>query len=246
MIAVPSLVSAFIAGLVTFIAPCTLPLVPAYLGVLTGAGVGEARQSRRRMLRAAFLFVLGFSVVFVLLGSLAGLVGVAAAPVRLVIQRVGGVLIIVLGLSMLGVLRLPLLRRSFQARLPGLGRLPRSLRAFLFGVVLASGWTPCVGPILGTILLLGTFQQTVSQGALLLGVYSVGLAIPFLLVALFYGQATKLIARAGRVARGIEIAAGLFLVFLGVLFVTDRQTAFISGAYRLLNFINYDALYRFF
>jgi cytochrome c-type biogenesis protein len=250
MISIPSLGAAFLAGLVTFVAPCTLPLVPAYLGFLSGVITpADARRSRGRILTAAVLLVAGFSVVFVIFGSLVGLVGSTArdaALARLWIQRVGGVIIIVLGLSMLGVLRIPALQRTLRLRAPRLGRLPMGPRAFLFGVILASGWTPCVGPILGTILFLAASTATVTAGALLLTAFSVGLALPFLLVAVFYGQAARAIARLSRVTRTIEVVAGAFLVFLGYLFVTDRMAAFIASAYRLLDFIQYDALYRFF
>lgn len=246
MISVPSVVSAFVAGLVTFLAPCTLPLVPAYLGFLSGTAARGQLPSRRRILGVAALFILGFSIVFIVLGSLAGFLGILAGPARTVIQRIGGVVIILLGLSMLGLFRIPLFQRTVQARLPGTARLPVGLRAFLFGVILASGWTPCVGPILGAILFLAASSATVGAGATLLGVYSLGLAVPFLLAALFCGQAARVIARVAPLAKIIEIAAGLFLVFVGVLFVTNRVTAFIAGAYRALDFINYDALYRFF
>lgn len=247
MIPIPSLASAFVAGLVTFLAPCTLPLVPAYLGFLSGT-VGSPRQPRVRwrVLSAGFFLMVGFGLVFTILGSFAGFLGASAGPARLLIQRIGGVIIIVLGLSMLGVLRIPLLQRTMRPRIRGLARVPPAPRAFLFGVILASGWTPCIGPILGTVLFLAASTATTGQGAFLLAVYSVGLALPFLLVALFYSQALRAIARLGRLTKAIEIVAGVFLVFIGVLFLTGRMTAFIGSAYRTLDFINYDALYRFF
>lgn len=246
MIPIPSAAAAFLAGLVTFLAPCTLPLVPAYVGFLGGTAAGERAVSRRRILTGALLFVLGFSAVLVTLGSLAGFLGAAAGTARIVIQRVGGVIVIALGLSMLGLFRIPLFQRTVQARIPGLKRLPAGPRAFLFGVILASGWTPCVGPILGTILFLAGSTATVGTGATLLAVYAAGLAVPFLLVALFFERASRLIARVARLSRGIEVVAGLFLVMIGVLFVTDRIGFFISGTYRALDFINYDTLYNFF
>lgn len=248
MIPSPSLAAAFVAGLVTFLAPCTLPLVPAYLGFLSSTVRAGRTQShaRWRMVVSAFFLMLGFSVVFVLLGSLAGLVGVAAGPLRNVLQRVGGVIIIVFGLSLLGLLRLPFLQRTVHARIPGLKKLPAGPRAFLFGVILASGWTPCIGPILGTILFLAASTTTTIQGALLLAVYSVGLAVPFLLVAFFYSRATRFIVRIAPLTRSIEVVAGLVLMFIGFLFLTGRMTAFIGSAYRALDFINYDALYTFF
>lgn len=246
MIPIPSAAAAFLAGLVTFLAPCTLPLVPAYVGFLSGTTVGEAVVRRRRVLAAALLFVLGFSVVLVTLGSLAGLLGAAAGTARLVIQRVGGVIVILLGLGMLRIFRIGILRRTFRVRAPGIARLPPGPRAFLFGVILASGWTPCVGPILGTILFFAGSTATVGTGATLLAIYAAGLAVPFLLVALFFGQAAKIIARVSRLSRGIEIVAGLFLIFLGWLFLADRVGLFITGTYRAFDFINYDALYKFF
>ncbi|TSC73098.1 MAG: cytochrome c-type bioproteinis protein [Parcubacteria group bacterium Gr01-1014_38] len=246
MISVPLLISAFVAGVVTFLAPCTLPLVPVYLGFLSGTTAGERTPNRRRILWIALLFILGFSIVFVTLGSLAGLFGTSAGPARGFIQRVGGAVIILLGLSMLGVVRIPLLQRTMQARIPSVRRLPSGLRAFLFGVILGSGWTPCIGPILGTILFFAASTATVGTGALLLAVYSVGLSLPFLAVALFYSQAARVIARIASLTRGIEILAGVLLMFIGFLFVTDRMTVFIGASYRALDFLDYDALYRFF
>lgn len=246
MIPIPTAASAFLAGIVTFLAPCTLPLVPAYLGFLSGTTQGQPTVSRRRIVFAAVAFILGFSLVFILLGSLVGFLGSAAGNLRRVIERVGGVIILLFGLSLLGLFRIPFLHRTVQLRLGGLPRLPVGPRSFLFGVILASGWTPCIGPILGTILFLAASTTTVGSGAGLLAVFAAGLAIPFLLVALFYSQAAKVIARLTRLTRGIEIAAGLFLVFISFLFLTGRTTAFIGIAYRALDFINYDALYRFF
>lgn len=242
---IPSYAAAFVAGLVTFLAPCTLPLVPAYITFLGGAN-HRAATPRRQILWTALLFILGFSLVFMIFGGLAGFFGTVLGPARLLLQRIGGIIVIVLGLSMLGVLRLPFLQRSFQARVPGLARLPAGRRSFLFGIILGSGWTPCVGPILGTILFLAASTTTVLSGISLLAVYSLGLAVPFLIVALFYSRAAHLIARVAPLSRGIEIVAGLFLLFLGYLFLTDRMTLFIARTYQLLDFINYDALYRFF
>lgn len=246
MIPIPTAASAFLAGIVTFLAPCTLPLVPAYLGFLSSATQGQPTVSRRRIILAAVSFILGFSLVFIVLGSLVGFLGSAAGSYRRVIERVGGIFILLFGISLLGLFRIPVLQRTLQLRLGGLPRLPVGPRSFLFGVILASGWTPCIGPILGTILFLAASTTSVGSGAGLLAVYAAGLAVPFLLVALFYSQAAKVIARLARLTRGIEIVAGLFLVFIGFLFLTGRTTAFIGSAYRVLDFINYDALYQFF
>lgn len=246
MIPIPTAASAFLAGIVTFLAPCTLPLVPAYLGFLTGATQGQPTVSRRRIMLAAVSFILGFSLIFVVLGSLVGFLGSAAGNFRRVIERVGGVFILLFGLSLLGLFRIPFLQRTARLRLRGLPRLPMAPRSFLFGVILASGWTPCIGPILGTILFLAASTTSVGSGAGLLAVYAAGLAVPFLLVALFYSQAAKIISRLTSLTRGIEMVAGVFLVFLGILFLAGRMAAFIGSAYRVLDFINYDALYRFF
>lgn len=242
------IIPAFIAGLLTFLAPCTLPLVPAYLGFISGvdqdalANPQTAAAARRKIFWNGVAFILGFAFVFIAFGTLAGLVGQALVPYRLWLARIGGALIMLFGLFMLGVFKIPLL--SSDKRLPifkwlHLGKPSSSL---FIGGTFALGWTPCVGPILGSILLLAGTSGTALQGALLLSIFSLGLAIPFLIIALAFSRATKFIDASSKYLKGISVVGGLFLILLGVLLMTDNFGLTIQYGYRLLEFINYDRL----
>ena len=214
---------AFSAGLLSFVSPCVLPLVPAYLGYLGGqvASVEEGTLSRRATFLHGLFFVLGFSVIFVALGAAASGIGRLLYAYRLALMRVGGVVIVVFGLHTLGVLKIPFLyydtRRHYRPR-PELGYLSSALMGFFFG----AGWSPCVGATLGAILTLALNEATVGRGALLLFVYSMGLGIPFLLMALGVGWAAGILRRARRATRAVTIVSGLFLIVLGVLVFTNN------------------------
>ncbi len=185
-------IAAFVAGLFTFLAPCTLPLVPAYLAFISGVSLkdladdNKARAARRKILANSLLYVLGFSVVFIFFGILFGVGGESLRQYRPMLQRIGGILVIFFGLYMMKVFRLPGFqfldseRRFPAARIikPG-----NPLSSFLFGSVFALGWTPCIGPILGSILTLAAASATVVQGGLLLAVFSLGLGVPFIAIA---------------------------------------------------------------
>ncbi len=213
------LVAAFSAGLLSFASPCLLPLLPVYLGYIAGAAAvgSKAASSRLGLLWRSLLFVAGFSLVFVALGALAGMIGLAFTPYLPPLKQAAGVLLIILGLHVWGALRLPLLNRSW-----GVGRAPSGERygaasALLIGMLFAVGWTPCVGPVLAGILLLAGNSQTVGQGALLLAVYSLGLGLPFVLAALLTGQLSGILRRLNRHLRLVELLSGLLLIALGVL-----------------------------
>jgi cytochrome c-type biogenesis protein len=210
-------VTAFVAGLVSFISPCVLPLVPGYLSFLTGTSVqGDTRAAGRGpAVAAAALFVLGFTVVFVALGSTASLAGALLSPYRDVLGRVAGVVIAVFGILMLGVVPVPWLYG--EARFdPSKVRGPRRWTAPVVGAAFAFGWTPCVGPVLGSILGLAGSSADVAHGAALLLVYSLGLGVPFMLTALFLGSATPLLRRLQRHALTVQRAAGAILCVFGL------------------------------
>src|SRR3989344_3063397 len=185
----PSLIiPAFIAVILTFLAPCTLPLVPGYLGFISGVSVQDlqdtlkAKSARRKIFLNGFLFVVGFSFILILLGSLFGLGGSALVQYRIWLSRIGGIFVILFGLFMIGVLRLPFLNVEknigrISALKPG-----NPISSLIFGATFAFGWTPCVGPILGSILTLAASSATIGQGAFLLSVFSLGLAVPFLII----------------------------------------------------------------
>ncbi|MGH9185018.1 MAG: cytochrome c biogenesis CcdA family protein, partial [Acidimicrobiales bacterium] len=208
---------AVIAGAISFSSPCCLPLIPGYLSYMSALPVADLgrREARAVTLRAALLFVAGFTTVFTALGVSVTLIGSALLRNLPVIIRASGVVIVLLGLAMMGVLRIPLLyreRRFDMARIP---TGPRS--AFLLGMAFAVGWTPCIGPVLATILATAAATQTVAWGAVLLLLYSVGLGLPFIGLALGFQRAKGSLAWMRRHGRQIEVAGGLLLVGVGVL-----------------------------
>lgn len=216
---------AFLAGLVSFASPCVLPLVPAYLSLLTGESIEELREGRSAAARAiphALAFILGFSVVFILgYGLAATAAGVLfGARNRDLIAEIGGVVIIVLGLQMMGMIRpIPLLMRDARVHV---AHERRTLwTSFLVGLAFAAGWTPCIGPTLGAIITLGLQQQSTLAALALLFCYSLGFAIPFFIVAVAIDVVLPLLARMRRALPAIEFASGAFLVVVGLLLVND-------------------------
>lgn len=243
---------AFIAGLLMFLAPCTLPIVPGYLAFIAGiplsalSNPAAKRSARRVVFRNALAFVLGFSAVFILLGASAGLLGAFVGPWRYVLARLGGLIIIIFGLTMLGVVPLPLLSQERRMRLPSflvLGRLPSSA---LIGILFALGWSPCIGPILGTVLLIASSSSTVLYGMLLLATFSLGLAIPFLLTALVVTESTVLLSRMSGFIHWLSIFGGVSLILGGVLMLTNTTALFVEWGYRLFNSTGYGALLNYF
>ncbi len=247
----PLVIPAFVAGLLTFLAPCTLPLVPGYLSFISGVSADDLRDPgarltvRGRVLLNGLLYVLGFSAVFILMGTAFAWGGAALGSYRGWLSRIGGAFVILFGLSMLGAFssRMPKLLGK-EARLnperflkPG-----RPWSSFVFGSAFAFGWTPCIGPILGSVLLLASSTATVGRGALLLGVFSLGLATPFLLLAAGIGHAADRIRPLMRRMKTISAVGGAFLVFLGALLVADKLSVWTAAAYRTIEFIDYNSL----
>ncbi len=225
---------AFTAGLLSFLSPCVLPLVPIYLGYLTGAGAGNQEialeQSRTFTLAHGLAFVAGFSLIFMTLGGIGGAVGdLVRSPWFL---RIGALLLMVMGLHLIGVIRIPLLymekRMEFQR-----GSNPNVFSSLLVGATFGAGWTPCVGPVLGGILSLAALQGGPMQGVSLLAVYSLGLAIPFLLAAAGLSQASAAIRKLGPYLRYVEVASGVLLVAIGILLFTDQFAQLNSYFFRL-------------
>ncbi len=218
----PTLSLAFAAGLLSFLSPCVLPLVPSYL-----AYVGGSADSKRRVLiRNSLMFIAGFSLIFIALGASASAVGALLRDYRPILITIGGVLVIGFGLMMLGVLRLPLLYRDTRARVTGDTTTPWG--ALLLGMAFAAGWTPCIGPVLGAILTLAGAGGTLGQGVALLAVYALGLAIPFLIAALALEPFVRASARFRRYLPWVERGAGALLLVAGLLMVTGTYTALNS------------------
>jgi len=222
-----SIWTAVLAGALSFLSPCVLPLVPPYLCYMAGVSVADFRGeqqvsapalARRRLAYTAGAFVLGFSTVFVALGAGASTIGRLLRGWQEPLAMAAGIAIIVMGLNFLGILRIPFLSREarFQAR----GKPASALGAYVMGLAFAFGWTPCIGPVLGPILTLAGGSETMRDGALLLAVYSLGLGIPFLVAALFSGSFMRFLGRF-RVHLGrVEKVIGAMLVLAGIFFIT--------------------------
>jgi cytochrome c-type biogenesis protein len=218
-----NVVTAFLAGLVSFVSPCVLPLIPAYLSFLTGSSLEELRaesdvRGRSRVVLHALAFITGFTVIFMLIGISASAVGSVFAEHKDLIARVGGVIVIVLGLNMLGVFRIPVLSMDKRIRVHNANR--SLFASFLVGIGFAAGWSPCIGPILSAILLLAS-QERIAAASGLLFVYSLGLAIPFLITAAAITSALGVLSRIKPWLPRIEAGAGAFLVATGVVLVTN-------------------------
>lgn len=226
-----SIPAALIAGLVSFLSPCVLPLVPPYLCFITGASLeqlsereGSMAVQRRRTLLAALFFVLGFSTVFILMGVSASYVGQLLRAWLPVLAQVAGVFIILMGLNFLGVFKLGFLSR--EKRYHAETRPAGLIGAYGVGLAFAFGWTPCIGPVLAMILTLAATEQDMARGAGLLAVYSAGLGIPFLLAAAGIGTFLGFFRRFRSQMRNVERAMGLLLVLTGVMFLTGYMQAF--------------------
>ena len=215
---------AILAGLFSFLSPCVLPLVPAYIGYLSGATVtadGLSVSGRRDTFFHSLGFVLGFSVIFILLGVTAWSVGDLVYTYLPWLSRIGGIVLIIFGLALIGIFKLPFLytQKRIEVKVnPSLGY----ASSFIVGIFFGAGWTPCVGPILGGILLMASQAGTASQGALLLLAYSIGLGIPFLLVGAAFEAASDTIRRLNRRSNWVSIASGAVLILLGLAVLTNQ------------------------
>jgi cytochrome c-type biogenesis protein len=214
-----SLTSAFIAGLASFLSPCVLPLVPAYVGYLGGrtAFDGEAEKPKRwGTFSHGLAFVLGFSVVFISLGVLASALGGLLNNATNIIEKVGGVVVVIFGIHMTGIWRIPFLQYDTRKQ-TGPSENINYLSSFLMGVFFSAGWSPCVGPVLGAILTLSISGGSVLVGGTLLASYSAGLSIPFLIAALGVGWVTATLRKYGKALHYLEIAMGVVLIIIGIL-----------------------------
>ncbi len=217
----PTLGVAFAAGLLSFLSPCVLPLVPTYLAYIGGSGAAK----RALMLRNAGLFVLGFSLVFIAMGASASALGSVLREHRPVLMIVGGVLVIAFGLVMLGVIRLPFLYRDTRRPLGADANPQTPWGALALGSAFAFAWTPCIGPVLGGILTIAGASGTLSTGVGLLAVYSLGLAVPFMLAALAFEPFLRMSRGLRPYLPWIERAAGALLIVIGIMMVTGTFTA---------------------
>ncbi len=219
-----SIITAFSAGFLSFLAPCILPLIPPYLAWLFGISSKEDFRKRKikiKLFLHSLLFILGFSIVFIILGASASFVGKIFAAHRLLVQRIGGLIIILFGLEFIGFLkilknhRIDLIKKLFN-------KLNHKTGSFLVGLTFAFAWVACFSPILGSILILSSFQGSLTQGVILLSFYSLGLAIPFLLTSLFLSFIIERIKVFTGIIKWINLFSGLILITLGVLLFTDK------------------------
>lgn len=231
MMTVPilALLTSFAAGILSFLSPCVLPLVPGYLSYVAGQSLNDPLSEagmgiNRAALCLSICFVFGFSTVFVILGASATALGQLFLSYRYEANIVAGAIVIAFGLLMIGLVRWPLFQRDFRFHraLPG----GRPVAAYLLGLAFAFGWTPCIGPVLGTILTTSAVSATVLQGIVLLSMYSLGLGLPFLAAAVFTDRLISRLRKLGQLGRSLQIGAGGVVVAMGVVMMTGQLTDF--------------------
>lgn len=216
---------AFAAGLLSFLSPCILPIAPGYLGIISGTSLANLEAntvSKRRVLGATIAFILGFTVVFIMLGMASSYLGQFLLTYRRLIAQIGGVIVIIFGLHQAGWLPISWLYRERRVQIDHqIG----TTGAFLSGLAFSLGWTPCISPILGSILTIAGSQGQVGKGVLLLSMYSLGLAVPFLLLALGFERVSRQMSRLKSYIKYFEWASGILLIIMGVLLITGSLTA---------------------
>ncbi len=223
----PAMMIALVAGVISFLSPCVLPIVPPYLAYMSGVSLGDMSNvtaARRRAIIAALFFVLGLSTVFLILGFTASVFGAFFLQNQVLFAKISGAVVIIFGLHFLGVFRIPFLDQ--EARLDAGDKGGSSFGAYILGLAFAFGWTPCIGPQLGAILSLAASEASVTRGTLLLGIYAAGLGIPFLLAAAFISRAMGVMNRLKKHMQLIERIMGILLVLVGLALLTGAFTSF--------------------
>ncbi len=213
----------FIAGIISFVSPCILPLIPAYISFISGYSVEELMKgnySVKKNLITSVLFVLGFTFIFTLLGASATFIGNVLGEKKEIIRYVGGAIVIIFGLHLAGVIRIKSLYKEKKIHMKL--KSANYFMSFVFGSVFAVGWTPCVGPVLSSILIMASMEEKVGRGILLLFFYSLGLGLPFILTSFIVGKMLSLFSKIKRFYRIIEIASGLILILIGILLLLDK------------------------
>jgi len=224
-----AILTAFGGGIISFLSPCVLPLVPGYISYVAGDNLAYARGVQHRTQRLAtfglsLCFVAGFTTVFIALGASASALGQLLLRYQYEANIVGGIIVIMFGLFMIGMVKLPWLQHDLRFHRDIKGG--RALGAYLIGLAFAFGWSPCIGPVLGVILTMSAAAATVSNGIALLGAYSLGLGIPFVATALFTGALLRRLKPIRRLGRWLQVGAGVAMVFMGIAMITGWLTAF--------------------
>ncbi|MFV1442449.1 cytochrome c biogenesis protein CcdA [Phaeobacter sp. JH20_36] len=224
---IPAMLVALTAGLISFLSPCVLPIVPPYLAYMSGVSIGEIQgttHARRKAIVAALFFVMGLSTVFLLLGFTASAFGAFVLQNQELFAQISGVVVIIFGLHFLSVFRIPILDREARMETDQSGG--SAVGAYILGLAFAFGWTPCIGPQLGAILSLAATEASVARGTLLLGIYALGLGVPFLLAAIFLTRSMVLMNRIKPYMGVIEKFMGLLLIVVGFMLVTGLFSEF--------------------
>jgi cytochrome c-type biogenesis protein len=221
--------AAFIAGVLSFFSPCVLPLIPAYFTFITGYSLEELTEGcnadiRKKVSLSTFFFVSGFSLVFISMGASASFLGGLMATYKNWIRIIGGILIIILGIHLTGFIRIRGL--DFEKRIRMEKKPLHFLGTLVIGMAFGAGWSPCIGPLLGSILIIAGSQGTVWQGVVLLGIYSAGLAIPFVLVSIFINFLLIFIGKASKVLQYVNVVAGVVLIIVGLILVSNKLYVF--------------------
>ncbi len=216
--------AALFAGLLSFFSPCILPLIPAYFSFITGLSLDELtdnkQETRNKVILATLFYVAGFSFIFILFGASASFLGGLAAQYSWVVRYVGGGIVLVFGLHLLGILNIKGL--NFEKRIHVQKKPLHLAGTFVIGMAFGAGWSPCIGPMLGSILIVAGNQETIQKGILLLAVYSAGLAIPFLVLSFFIHSLLDIMKRATRLIGIINRVSGVLLIVIGLLLIFDK------------------------
>ncbi|MGE4318573.1 MAG: cytochrome c biogenesis CcdA family protein [Deferribacterales bacterium] len=235
--------TAFLAGVLSFLSPCVLPLLPGYLSFMSGESIetlasGDKKTAKLKVFLGAVFFGLGFMLVFVLLGASATKIGIFLKDYKLIIGKVAGIVIIILGLHMLGVFHIRKLMSHKKWNYTAKSGAPFFINAFLLGVAFVFGWTPCIGPILAGILSMAASEETVGQGMLMLSVFGFGLWIPFLLSAMAVGFVFSSVRKAGKIVMIVEKVSGILLIIIGFLMATDSLQTISIYLFRWFPFLS--------
>jgi cytochrome c-type biogenesis protein len=223
--------AAFLAGVLSFLSPCVLPLIPAYFTFITGFSLEELNENRTSEIRKKVVFstvsfVCGFSMVFILMGASASYLGGLIYNYREPIRIIGGILIILMGVHLTGIIRIPGL--DVEKRIHMEKKPLHFLGTFIIGMAFGAGWSPCIGPLLGSILIIAGSQETVRQGIVLLAIYSAGLALPFIILSVFIHLLLMVIKKASRFLQYVNAAAGILMIIVGLILVTNKLYVLIG------------------
>ncbi len=217
---------AFIAGILSFLSPCILPLVLPYISIISGISISEIKmkqigiKEKIKITKSTLYFIIGFTLVFIMFGIIAGQVGGLLVSIKEILSRIAGIIVIILGLHIIGILKIPFL--DYEKKFNNfVFEKNNFITAFVIGMTFAFGWTPCIGPILGGIISIAFYSGNTLYGGLLLGVYSLGLSIPFIIISIFIDSAIKILSNLRVVVRWVEIISGVILVLLGITLITN-------------------------